>query len=192
MTRGVGGMTTHWTCATPRFCEDIERPALDANTATNEALWKKLYDEAEQIIGTSTTQFEKSIRHNLVLRTYQNLYEKMDAKDKHIFKPLPLACHRMPDPDYVEWHATDRILETLFTDGKKKQLFTLLTNHRCTRVVPKHFTAGQENEIEAAEVKCLLPHTEGRDGKQNTFHIRAKVYIVACGAVATAQVCTAV
>lgn len=186
VTRGVGGMTTHWTCATPRLCTYIERPILDTNRDTNSALWDELYDEAEKIIGTSRTEFEKSIRHNLVLRTYQNIYKDKPAEEQHTFLPLPLACHRMPDPDYVEWHATDRILETLFTDGKKKQLFTLLTNHRCTRVIPKHFRAGEENEIEAAEVKCLLPHAEDRTN--STFHIRAKVYIVACGSVATAQV----
>jgi pyranose oxidase len=185
VTRGVGGMTTHWTCATPEFCKDIERPLLDANAAVNDRLWNDLYREAKEIIGTSETQFNESIRHNLVLRTYQQIFA-----NSLTFKPLPLACHRLPDPDYVEWHATDRILETLFTDDRKKRLFTLLTNHRCTRVVPNHFEPGKENDIVAAEVKCLLPHAEDRDGNKSTFYVRARAYVVACGSVATAQVST--
>ncbi|CAL1708625.1 unnamed protein product [Somion occarium] len=187
VTRGVGGMTTHWTCATPRFNPDIERPKLDNNTATNDELWKKLYAEAEQLIGTSEKEFDESIRHNLVLRTLQNKFNPSVRK----FKPLPLACHRLSDPEYVEWHATDRILEELFTDPKKRHNFILLTNHRCSRVIIKESAPGQgEHTIEGAELTNLLPHTHVNSfqGGESSFVVRAKVYIIAAGSVATAQI----
>jgi pyranose oxidase len=183
VTRGVGGMTTHWTCATPRFNPYVELPVLDSNPETNKLVWSKLYDEAEKIIGTSSKEFDYSIRHNLVLRTLQEKYEGTGR----VFKPLPLACHRLSDPQYVEWHSAEQIFETLFTDESKAKLFTLMTNHRCTRVVMNSNTPNKY-KVEAAEVKCLLPKEEGRGEQEGTFFIRAKSYVIACGSVATAQV----
>ncbi|PSS38000.1 hypothetical protein PHLCEN_2v183 [Hermanssonia centrifuga] len=185
VTRGVGGMTTHWTCATPRLNPYKELPQLVRDPAANEQLWKKLYDEAEHIIGTSTTQFDESIRHNLVLRNLQKLYEG----ENRVFRPLPLACHRLPDPDYVEWHATDRILEPLFTDPRLSPLFTLLTNHRCTRVnIDPSIPSPNSHTVRCAEVKCLLPEIEGRDANDSTFYVHANAYVIACGAVGTPQI----
>lgn len=183
VTRCVGGMTTHWTCATPRFHPDIEMPVLDDDPKTNKSIWDGLYDQAEKIIGTSSKEFDYSIRHNLVLRTLQEKYQDTGR----VFKPLPLACHRLSDPQYVEWHAAERIFETLFTDENKAKLFTLLTNHRCTRVVMNNDTPNKYT-VDAAEVKCLLPQEEGRGKQEDTFFVRAKSYVIACGSVATAQV----
>ena len=45
-----------------------------------------------------------------------------------------------------------------------------------------------ENTVEAAEVKCLLPREEDRGEGPSIFYVRAKAYVIACGAVATAQV----
>ncbi|GJE91247.1 pyranose 2-oxidase [Phanerochaete sordida] len=183
VTRGVGGMTTHWTCATPEFTTDTERPKLSTDAAEDESIWKDLYAQAKSIIGTSTTQFDHSIRHNLVLKTYEDLYGRTRA-----FGPLPLACHRLSDPDYVEWHATDRILEELFTDPAKRARFTLLTNHRCTKLVFKHYRPKEENAVEYALVENLLPHTQSPGETAPVQKIKARAYVVACGAVATAQV----
>ena len=186
-------MTTHWTCATPELCRDIERPRLSEDDFEDEELWEELYAQAKDIIGTSATQFDKSIRHNLVLRTYQDIYKELEEgveeKKKHIFTPLPLACHRLPDLDYVEWHAADRILEELFTDPAKRERFTLLTDHRCTRLIFKHYNPGEENTVEYAEVENLLPQTQSPKNPVPTLTIKAKTFVVACGAVATAQVC---
>ena len=162
---------------------------VDNDPETNKIIWDRLYTEAEQIIGTSNKEFDKSIRHNLVLRTLQKTFEDKEHPGKYLreFRALPLACHRLSDPDYVEWHAADRILETLFTDENKAKRFTLLTNHCCTRVIMNK-DQHNGNTVEAAEVRCLLPFEEGREGLSPTFYVRAKAYVVACGAVATAQV----
>jgi pyranose oxidase len=181
--RTVGGMTTHWTCATPRFNPFVELPKLDNDDKTNQAIWSKLYDEAEKIIGTSSKEFDESMRHNIVLHTLQDAYKEKNR----VFKPLPLACHRLSDPEYVEWHAAERIFETLFTDDTKAALFTLLTDHRCTKVVMNTNTPSNY-KVEAAEIKCLLPQEEGRDASSDVFYVRAKAYVIACGSVATAQI----
>ena len=183
VTRCVGGMSTHWTCATPRFCPDIEMPELDSDPATNQLIWGRLYDEAEKIIGTSLTEFDYSIRHNLVLRTLQERYKGTDRS----FEPLPLAGHRLSDTEYVEWHSAERIFETLFTDESKAKLFTLLSNHRCTRVEMNTSTPNKYT-VDFAEVKCLLPQEEGRGEQDSTFLIYAEAYVIACGAVGTAQI----
>ena len=186
VTRGVGGMTTHWTCATPRLNPYKELPMLDSDPEINRVIWDRLYADAEKIIGTSSKEFNESVRHNLVLRTLQKEFKDKNGKVLREFKPLPLACHRLSDPDYVEWHATDRILETLFTDDRYREKFTLLTNHRCTRVVMNK-TQGKCT-VGAAEVRCLLPIEEQREDLSPTFYVRAKAYVIACGSVGTAQV----
>ena len=101
---------------------------------------------------------------------------------------------RLQDPDYVEWHATDRILEELFTDPRKRQNFILLTNARCTKL---NITKKGHNEftITSANVTDLLPQTihtldSQHRGKQGSVDIKADVFVLAAGAVATAQVCS--
>ncbi|KAI0773530.1 pyranose 2-oxidase [Fomes fomentarius] len=179
VTRGVGGMTTHWTCATPRFHPDIELPHLDHNKEANLKEWDRLYTAAEKLIGTNEHAFDHSIRHNLVLRTLQEAYKQ------RLFKPLPLACHRLPNPDYVNWHATDTILEHIYLHPEKKARFRLLTNHRVTRVCVEDSNA-KELKIGAAEVKDLLKDVN--DPNSPSSYISAKVYIIAAGAVATPQI----
>lgn len=172
---------THWTCATPRFHPDIELPQLDHNKEANLKEWDRLYTAAEKLIGTNEHAFDHSIRHNLVLRTLQDAYKH----HKRLFKPLPLACHRLPNPDYVNWHATDTILEHIYLHPEKKARFRLLTNHRVTRVCVEDPNA-KELKIGAAEVKDLLKDV--RDPNSPSSYISAKVYIIAAGAVATPQV----
>ncbi|KAK7684941.1 Pyranose 2-oxidase [Cerrena zonata] len=185
VTRGVGGMSTHWTCSTPRFNPYVERPKLDENPKKDDEIWENLYAQAEKVLGSSNKEFDESIRHNLVLKTLQKEYKNKGR----VFKPLTLACHRLDDPDYVEWHAADRILEDLFTDPAKREKFTLLTNHRCTRVIIREDAHGKgKHTIVGAEVTNLLPKTAHNLHSDTTFAIRAKTYVVAAGAVATAQI----
>ena len=186
VTRGVGGMSTHWTCSTPRLNPYIERPKLDKDPRKDDEIWNKLYTEAEKLIGTSTKEFDQSIRHNLVLKTLQ---EKFEGKDRE-FRSLPLACHRLQDPEYVEWHSASRLLEELFTDPAKRGKFTLLTNHRCTRLrIKKDGNGHGKHTILGADVTNLLPKTtHNLHGDQNSFCIRAKTYVIAAGAVGSAQV----
>lgn len=147
--------------------------------AENNKEWERLYPIAEELIGTTTTAFDESIRHTLVLKTLQDAYSEEGRK----FEPLPLACHRMPNPDYVNWHATDTILENIYMDPERKKRFTLLSNHRCTKVTVANESAPIKT-IGAAKLKNFLAN---RDGEEWCSYVYAKVFIIAAGAVATPQ-----
>ncbi|KAF7342405.1 GMC oxidoreductase [Mycena venus] len=71
VTRTIGGMTSHWTCATPQFHKDVERPKIFTDDTTDQAEWAALYFAAEILIGTSVKEFDESIRHNVVLNALQ-------------------------------------------------------------------------------------------------------------------------
>ncbi|KAG6890653.1 hypothetical protein C0992_000223 [Termitomyces sp. T32_za158] len=110
VTRGVGGMTTHWTCATPEFLKRdaqgtvYERPVIFEATADDDAEWQLLYNAARSIIGTSANEYTHSIRHNIVLKTLQENYPNRNVQS------LPLACHRLAENSpYVQWHAADNV-----------------------------------------------------------------------------------
>nr|Q75ZP8.1 RecName: Full=Pyranose 2-oxidase; Short=P2Ox; Short=POD; Short=POx; Short=PROD; Short=Pyranose oxidase; AltName: Full=FAD-oxidoreductase; AltName: Full=Glucose 2-oxidase; AltName: Full=Pyranose:oxygen 2-oxidoreductase [Lyophyllum shimeji]BAD12079.1 pyranose oxidase [Lyophyllum shimeji] len=186
VTRGVGGMSTHWTCSTPRIHPPMEslpgigRPKLSNDPAEDDKEWNELYSEAERLIGTSTKEFDESIRHTLVLRSLQDAY-----KDRQrIFRPLPLACHRLKNaPEYVEWHSAENLFHSIYNDDKQKKLFTLLTNHRCTRLA---LTGGYEKKIGAAEVRNLL--ATRNPSSQLDSYIMAKVYVLASGAIGNPQI----
>src|SRR4051812_20711995 len=61
VTYGVGGMATHWTCATPRHHPTMERPDV---YSANE--WDRLYSSAEVILNPHRHEFDHAIRHNIV------------------------------------------------------------------------------------------------------------------------------
>ncbi|KAJ6600287.1 putative pyranose oxidase [Mycena vulgaris] len=197
VTRGVGGMATHWTCATPEFLKGLERPLIltdtdkDANNDKDNAEWKLLYDSARSLIGTSETEFKHSIRHNIVLETLQKAYPNRGVK------ALPLACHRLADESpYVQWHAADDVYGDMFTnptklnkDKVKRGYFKLLTNTRCTRfVLDTGVAAGRR--VGLVEVQDLLAArlVSEPSSPEIDFYIKAKAYVVAAGAVANPQI----
>lgn len=172
---------THWTCATPRFSPELELPSLDYNDKKSQAEWKRLYDAAEKLIGTTTHALDHSIRHNLVLRTLEEEY-----KGSRTFEPLPLACDPIPNTDYIHWHGADTILEKIYThpNPKKGARFRLLSNHLCTLLYPVFFAHPQR--VDHAEVKKLPTHIGEAQGP--SFNVLATYFVVAAGAVATPQV----
>ncbi|KAJ7028772.1 putative pyranose oxidase [Mycena alexandri] len=191
VTRGVGGMSTHWTCATPEFLPGLERPVIFTQPSTDDAEWTLLYNSAKSLIGTSDTQFNQSIRHNVVLEALQKAYPDRGVK------ALPLACHRLAEGSpYVQWHAASNVYGDMFTNpnkqnkqGVKRGYFKLLTNTRCTRFeLDSSTTVG--HKVALVEVQDLL---DARLVSENShpeidFYIKAKAYVVAAGAVATPQI----
>ncbi|KAJ7757744.1 putative pyranose oxidase [Mycena maculata] len=191
VTRGVGGMSTHWTCATPEFLKGLERPVIFTDSAKDDAEWRLLYDSARSLIGTSETQFDHSIRHNVVLEALQKAYPTRGVK------ALPLACHRLAKGSpYVQWHAADDVYGDMFTNpdklnkqGVKRGYFKLLTNTRCTRF-DLDPSARDGHSIGLVEVRDLLGAriVPERSNPEVDFYIKAKAYVVAAGAVATPQI----
>ncbi|KAF5346223.1 hypothetical protein D9758_014384 [Tetrapyrgos nigripes] len=203
VTRAVGGMTTHWTCATPEFLKRnpnpetgenplYERPVIFEDVGQDDAEWSTLYNATRSIIGTSEKEYEHSIRHNVVLNALQKHYPRRGVK------PLPLACHRLAENSpYVNWHSAENIFGDMFVNRTKKNAndvprgkFTLLTNTRCTRLHLRNDSPSVPS-INIAEVRDLLAARLADDNHGpspgDNYYIKAKTFVVAAGAVATPQ-----
>lgn len=161
-------MSAHWTCSTPFQHKELERSDIfDDNK------WDALYGEAVEYLRTSRTQFDDSIRQQLVKdKLGLALAELFPGKDREILS-LPLACKRSEaNPDFVEWTATDTILGESVKDPK----FRLLSSHQCTKVLQDPDTG----KIIAATVKGLMDKTR--------IYVFAKKYVICGGSVLTPQI----
>ncbi|HET7479171.1 MAG TPA: pyranose oxidase [Rubrobacteraceae bacterium] len=170
VTYAVGGMTTHWTCATPRH-----HPTLERSDIYSDEEWDRLYDEGEKLLNTHKHEFDDSIRHVMVRDTLQEEFSELP--DGYGVQNLPLAVERRKDnPKFVHWTGTDTVLGTLADGDQDEEPFILKPQHRCTRLVPSQ----DGSRIEYAEVQDLM--------EWKTIHIKANTYIVACNAYLTPQV----
>ena len=170
VTYGVGGMATHWTCATPRH-----HPTLERSDIYDEAEWGRLYDAGEKLLNTHKHEFDGSIRHNVVRDALQAEYT--DLGDPYAVQNLPLAVERRKDnPQFVHWSGTDTVLGPLADGCQDSEPFILKEQHRCTRLVPSK----DGTSIQYAEIQNLM--------EWETIHVKANTYIVACSAYLTPQV----
>jgi pyranose oxidase len=179
VTYAVGGMATHWTCATPRFVENVELSWGGQEYPIETTDLNKLYDEAEEIIGTTSVAFDESIRHQLVRRAlHKNNFPEV--------KSLPLAVKRREDKkELVIWSGTDTVLGPLLADPgymtkstkDRDGEFRLFQQHQCTELV---FSDDYKGKVKYARVWNLKDWNE-------EFHITAKIYVVACNALLTPQ-----
>ncbi|HWG97811.1 MAG TPA: pyranose oxidase [Pilimelia sp.] len=172
VTYGVGGMATHWTCATPRHHPEIERSPL-----LTDAQWGALYEEAERLLNTHVGVFEESIRHQVVREALQRAYP--DLPKPYEVQSLPLAVERRRDnPELVHWSGADTVLGELAdpsaaarADGR----FDLRAEHLCQRLV----RSADGSRVEYAEVRDLR--------RTRTLRVEAAHYVVACNAYLTPQ-----
>ncbi|KAH9850974.1 pyranose 2-oxidase [Lenzites betulinus] len=172
VTRVVGGMATHWTCATPRFHEE-ERPKLiKDNDAADACEWNRLYTIAEGFMKTRVDQFNQSVRHNLVLNTLRTHYKKERA-----FQQIPLAATRR-NASFVEWSSAHTVfdLENRPHEHAPKERFNLFPAVACERLILSEDNA----EIKGLVINDLIA--------QKRYCIKATVYIITAGAIATPQI----
>lgn len=113
-----------------------------------------------------------------------------DGTKKRIFMPLPLACHRMPNPDYVFWHATDTILKDIYSDPEKRDRLTLLTNTGC-QYLEVDDKENAENSVMSAKCYDHLHSAIAGDIESAEVIVEAEYFVIAAGAVGTPQVCWA-
>ncbi len=174
-TYNVGGMATHWTCATPRQHPTIERWNVISN-------WDQLYDEAEVLLnvhprkGCPTHPFADSVRHQLVRGVLQQTFSELTSPANP--QDLPLACERRTDnPEFVRWSGADTVLGPLLDEPERfRGKLTILEQHRCRQFL----TNAAGSAVEGAVIDDLM--------EWKTKIIRAKVHILCAGAVLTPQV----
>jgi len=170
VTYAVGGMTTHWTCATPRH-----HPTLERSDVYPDAEWDRLYVEGEKLLNTHKHEFDDSIRHVTVRDALQEEFSELP--DGYGVQNLPLAVERRKDnPRFVHWSGTDTVLGPLADGDQSEEPFILKPQHRCNRLVQ----SADGSRIEYAEIQNLM--------EWETIHVKANTYIVCCNAYLTPQV----
>jgi hypothetical protein len=90
-------MTTHWTCATPRY-----HPTVERSTIYTDEEWDRLYTDGERLLNTHRHEFDGSIRHTVVREALANEFSEL-AEPYHV-QNLPLGVERRKDnPELVHW-----------------------------------------------------------------------------------------
>jgi pyranose oxidase len=170
VTYAVGGMTTHWTCATPRH-----HPTMERSSIYSDEEWDRLYAQGEAMLNTHRHEFDMSIRHNIVRQALSNEFKELD--EPYQVQNLPLAVERRQDnPELVHWTGTDTVFGPLAEGDQDKEPFILKEQHRCTRLVP----SADGSRIEYAEVQDLM--------NWRTINVHADLFVVCCNAYLTPQV----
>lgn len=165
-------MSTIWTCSTPRQLKGVERWDDDDFGGLSDYQWEALYREAEEYIGTSSKEFESSIRQQLVKEKLAEVLNSQFSGQGREVKSLPLACKRSSEnPDFVAWAATDTVLG----DAVHNPNFRLASDHLCRKVL--HDNSNQ---------RIILAEVENLEERQKIY-VFAKHYIVCGGAILTPQ-----
>ena len=170
VTYAVGGMATHWTCATPRH-----HPTVERSDVYSDEEWNRLYSAGEQLLNTHKHEFDDSIRHQVVLGALQAEYT--DLPEPYGVQNLPLAVERRKDnPKFVHWSGTDTVFGPLADGLQDQEPFILKDQHRCFKLVPTQ----DGSSIDHAVIQNLK--------EWSTYNVKATTYIVCCNAYLTPQV----
>ncbi|MFD5428201.1 GMC oxidoreductase [Streptomyces sp. NPDC127084] len=162
----VGGMATHWTCATPRH-----HPLLERYDGVPEEDWDRFYSDAEHILGVSSREFDHSVRQRLLIDALRGEFHELP--EPYGVQSLPLAAERRAgNPSMVRWAGSDTVLGDIAHGDPR---FSLLPQHLCTRLIPD----ATGSRIVSAEARDLL--------ESRMVRIEADHYVVAAGAVLTPQ-----
>ena len=162
-TYAVGGMATHWTCAMPEH-----HPTIERYRGISDDDWTKYYAQARTLLNTHTDQYDKSIRHRVVLETLRNEFSHLPSP--YDVQPLPLAVERRRDNDeFVTWSSTATLFGPLARMPLDADPFILKGQHRCKRLI----RSADGKRIDCAEVEDLM--------EWKTIYIKAGTYILAAG-----------
>jgi pyranose oxidase len=178
---GVGGMMQHWTAATPRHNPDLELYKFAwKNSKQNQAIWDELYGAGEKLLRTNQDAFKNSIRHKLVLKAIKEHYllnPQFAPPPEYPVQALPMAVTRSTDPrnnEFVSYTGTDTILADVIDDPELRENLEILPESRVKLLVK----AG--DAIDHAVIEDLM---EG-----DAYEVHAGVYVVASGAVMSANI----
>ncbi|KAG8792277.1 Pyranose 2-oxidase [Ceratobasidium sp. 428] len=174
VTRAVGGMTNHWTCACPR-----PHPEEHVHAPVSKTELHKLLDRATELIGVRTDQFECSMRHTYLRHLLQTKFGKDRVKD------LPLGVKRI-NKDYVTWSAVDTILGGYHT--KYEDRFKLEPQLILIRILTEDPVLTKDASSNDPQSPKIVGALLRRVVSGKWVLIKAKHYVIACGAVGTPQI----
>ncbi|GBB96603.1 hypothetical protein RclHR1_27960002 [Rhizophagus clarus] len=169
----VGGMGTHWTCATPRL-----RGSERFSSLVPDEEMDKLYEEAESYLHTSPDPYNGTMLQTTILKALKKHYEPEGIIPQAL--PLALRFEKGPKdkPDALPlnfWTGSYDILRKENYDSKN---FVLMDQYLAQSLYPK---IEDTSIIEGLLVKNLLEY------ENNKVFIKAKVFIICAGAVLTPQ-----
>ncbi|KAJ3743941.1 pyranose 2-oxidase [Lentinula detonsa] len=164
VTRAVGGMATHWTCACPTpHSEETNESPVDRNELDS------LLVRARELVKVDSTVFDESIRHTIVKDILTDSFPNRNVRSI----PLAVQRHAKSSSGFVTWSGSNTVLGETVNDPR----FTLASEHRVTQLIVHPSFPG-------AVAGVLM-----RDLKTNSdYLVNARVYIIACGAVCTPQI----
>ncbi|ORY21517.1 hypothetical protein BCR39DRAFT_553373 [Naematelia encephala] len=164
-TYAVGGMATHWTCATPRPHPD-EMPK-DLPYSDDEAEWDRRYSFCEKLIGTNQSPFDDLVGQQIVKHALN------EAIPEREIKGLPLAVHvdqgKYPHYPHLHWSGCDTIMGSSWSDPR----LTLRSDTHVRKIV--------HDDKKASYAVCENLVTGEK------ILVRAKYFVVACGAILSPQ-----
>ena len=117
VTYAVGGMATHWTCASPRHHPTIERTGLISADGMGRAVRRggaaPRRDTGVLLVSHCATRSSG--------RCWRQEYRELE--EPYQVQALPLAVRRREDdPQYVRWSGTDTVLGPLAYDDHDRPL----------------------------------------------------------------------
>lgn len=146
----VGGMGAHWTCACPRPGDGERVPFIPVEELD------RAFDQAEQMLGVSSSVFPESPEGAAIQRTLSELFDSMLPEERSV-RRMPLACKVEAGGQRI-WSETDTILGSL-AELKSGSRFSiqaeticrcLITkNDRVTGAVIEHLPSGSREEVKA-------------------------------------------
>ncbi|KAK0503731.1 pyranose 2-oxidase [Armillaria luteobubalina] len=164
VTRAVGGMATHWTCA----CLTRRR---EERNPINQRELDALLRHGKALLDVNGDQFDESIRHHVIESTLADAVEGTRE-----VRSTPLAARRCPEnKKFVTWSGSNTVLgEDLSTN--KNSRFTLSPETRVTRLVRDPF---DPSKIVAAVCRNL---------KTDRDVLVKYTFVIACGSICTPQI----
>ncbi|QRV80165.1 GMC oxidoreductase [Ceratobasidium sp. AG-Ba] len=167
VTRAVGGMATHWTCACPHPNEEES-----VNKPVDALEFETLLTQARELLNVTTTAYDHSIRHNIVKKALEDAHLKVEN--------LPLAVERLNE-DYVRWSGVDTVLGPKWSASQPEgSRFTLSPETLTVRLLPEDPLSGKIGGVLLRDLKSGI--------KSSCYVVKAKYYVLACGAIGTPQV----
>ncbi|CCO29701.1 hypothetical protein BN14_03719 [Rhizoctonia solani AG-1 IB] len=181
ITRTVGGMGTHWTCA----CPEPEEEECQNSPIKNEL--PEWLGRAKDLLKVRDDQYNNEIRHILV-----KLWLEKSREFEGRVRNLPLAVERSKEQQEVvtfagpntilgDWAGPGNFCTN--SDCEKHCRFSLRSDHRVSTIV--RYQKDYPDESKRGQVSYVAVW-DLRSGK--ILSVKAKKYVIALGAICTPQV----
>ncbi|KAI0152756.1 hypothetical protein GGR57DRAFT_513365 [Xylariaceae sp. FL1272] len=178
-TRLVGGMSTHWTCCTPR-----QHPRERSELFTDDE-WDELYSACERLFYTNgaKAKFDDSVRQRLVKKALEDYFadQASGGATPREVRTMPLAAQPGgKNSQYVKWSCTSTILGSLADLCTKDPEFEFKSQWQCESLYIDTGKDAESGTVQAAIVTDLV--------NNESWLVEAKKYVVCGGTVLTAGI----